>query len=373
MAAGWARVADSGSVLGGPNDQVIIDIVEAGPGLVAVGRDGVDGELNAAVWTSPDGTEWTRLPYDEAVFGGTGSQAMFGVAVGGPGLVAVGYDASGGDADAAVWTSTDGREWTRVAHDEAVFGGADDQDMYSIVAGGPGFVAVGDDYSTGESNAAVWTSPDGVTWTRVSDAVLGSTGTQIMETVTVGGPGLVVVGYEHAGTDFNGAVWTSTDGASWVRVVDTDSALGGTNDQAILGVAGNESGLVAVGYDSSGGDWDTTVWTSPDGDTWTRVADNPAVFGGPGDQQVARVVAGGPGFVAGGRETSGNGMDAVVWTSVDGTEWVRVADPGSVFGGPRSQRIFNVAATSFGVIAVGFSEAPTGDWDGAIWILSPTS
>ncbi len=46
---------------------------------------------------------WSRVPHDEAVFGGEGSQLMLSVTVGGPGLVAVGGAGSGDDLDAAVW------------------------------------------------------------------------------------------------------------------------------------------------------------------------------------------------------------------------------------------------------------------------------
>ena len=59
---------------------------------------------------------------------------------------------------AAVWTSTDGITWNRVAHDEAVFGSdLIAQRMNAITVGGPGLVAVGRD--GGRQAAAVWTSP----------------------------------------------------------------------------------------------------------------------------------------------------------------------------------------------------------------------
>ena len=123
-------------------------VTVGGPGLVAVGSD--DGD--AVVWTSVDGRSWSRVPHDEAVFGGEGTQRMFSVtAVSGVGLVAVGSadsdskpdDSTGGDA--AVWTSVDGITWSRVPHDEAIFGGESRKEigMWSVTAGGPGLVAVG--------------------------------------------------------------------------------------------------------------------------------------------------------------------------------------------------------------------------------------
>jgi hypothetical protein len=162
-------------------------VAVGGQGLVAVGVDGSGGDRDAAVWTSPDGFAWTRVSGDEAVFGGAGDQEMMSVAVGGPGLVAVGSDGSGGDFDAAVWTSPDGFAWTRVSGDEEVFGGAGIQAMAS----------------------AVWTSPDGVAWTRVSgdEAVFGGAGNQMMLSVIVGGPGLVAVGRDDSSGDRDAAVW----------------------------------------------------------------------------------------------------------------------------------------------------------------------
>jgi hypothetical protein len=128
---------------------------------------------------------------------------MQSVAVGGPGLVAVGTASSGDDTHAVVWTSVDGFTWSRAPHDEAVFGGAGDQSMEAVTAVGNGVVAVGAD---GE-DAAVWTSPDGIAWTRVpdDDAIFTGAG---MSSVTFGGSGVVAVG----GDNGNAAVWNaSTD------------------------------------------------------------------------------------------------------------------------------------------------------------------
>jgi hypothetical protein len=57
-----------------------------GPGF----RDSPAEILAAAVWTSVDGLSWSRVPHDEALFGGATLQTMESVAAGGPGVVAVG-------------------------------------------------------------------------------------------------------------------------------------------------------------------------------------------------------------------------------------------------------------------------------------------
>ena len=150
---------------------------------------------------------WLRVAHDEAVFGGDGNQQMLSVAVGESGWVAVGFDDSGGDFDAAVWTSSDGVVWSRVAHDEAVFGGGDQQ-MLSVAVGESGWVAVGVDGSGGDFDAAVWTSSDGVAWRRVAhdEAVFGDPdGFKEMSSVAVGESGWVAVGFD----DSDAAVWVT--------------------------------------------------------------------------------------------------------------------------------------------------------------------
>jgi len=59
-----------------------------------------------------------------------------------------------------VWVSSDGLVWFRVRHDEALFGGENDEHlMYSVVAAGSGWIAVGSSGLAGGEVAAVWASP----------------------------------------------------------------------------------------------------------------------------------------------------------------------------------------------------------------------
>lgn len=240
----WTRVYDADGL-------EIRSVVVGGPGLVAVGE-------GSSVWTSVDGIAWSRSPHDSASFGGAsdGDLHLAHVAVGGPGLVAVGADWSGPDADAAVWTSEDGHSWTRVPHEETVFGGSGNQLLTGVVAGGPGLVAVGSDRSESQ-RAAVWTSVDGLAWTRVPLDESGSLDGGQMNSVVVTNSGLVAVGWVGwvGGTNSEAAVWTSVDGIVWSRLSHNEQMGNGV----IWDVVRTERGLIAVGESGTNG----AVWIGP--------------------------------------------------------------------------------------------------------------
>ena len=160
----WSRVAHDEAVLGGDGNQRISSVAAGGPGLVAVGsvfgekdeyslRDAIPDDEIAAVWTSVDGSTWARVAHAEETFGVLSDHWMNSVTVGGPGLVSVGWIGwvASQNSDAAIWTSADGITWERIPHDEDLFGGVE---MWGVAAGGPGLVAVGSD----GPDAAVWVS-----------------------------------------------------------------------------------------------------------------------------------------------------------------------------------------------------------------------
>jgi hypothetical protein len=304
----WSRVSHDEEVFGGA---VMVSVTVGGPGLVAVGWDEYEDESSAAVWTSVDGITWSRVSHDDEVFGGA---VMDSVTVGGPGLVAVGQSlferVNGGDGTAAaVWTSVDGITWTHVPDNEEVFSGSRNLGMRSVAAGGPGLVAVGSADPHNGEDAAVWTSVDGITWSRVShdEEVFGGTGPalrggeQNMTDVTAGGPGLVAVGWEFLGVSANAVVWTSVDGMTWTRVPNDDDIFGGVSHQAIWGVTTDGPTVVAVGEDRSRNrdEGEVAVWTSDDGINWARgLPDEDGI----GSGYPLSVTVGGPGLVAVGNE-----------------------------------------------------------------------
>jgi hypothetical protein len=140
----WRTVAGGDEMQG-----QLIDVVATDDGLFAVG--GVPGEDAAGIWRSADGETWERTGGDfEHAF-------MWAVAEGGPGLAAVGWRRNP-DPDLAVWTSPDGAEWT-LAPDPEGFAGFEATDVIDLDGT---LVMVGS--AVDGSGGQFWTSTDGVAW-----------------------------------------------------------------------------------------------------------------------------------------------------------------------------------------------------------------
>ncbi len=242
-----------------PGDQLIRRVIHAEPGLVGVGLNSHAGTSDAAVWEF-DGSNWSRLIYSGFVR--PGSQEMWGVTAFGNDLIAVGSDDASGALDAALWRFHAG-DWKRVPVDS--FGGPSDQAATAIAATGPGLVVVGSDSSSGQEAAVAWTSVDGVSWTEQTLEGPGQTEEpQEATNVIPFRGGAIAVGAIGQGPTRDAAVWTSPDGISWTR--STEEALGGPLAQHIKGLVVAGDRLVAVGRESEHDEGDAAVWVGTPSD-----------------------------------------------------------------------------------------------------------
>jgi serine/threonine-protein kinase len=348
-----------------PDHQVIADVAVVSGTIVAVGRDAAGGDGDAAVWTSADGKRWTPAP--GASLGRIGEQRTDAVTTIGHELVAVGSERTGGDTDPAVWRSPDrGSTWTRVEGATSGLHESGDQAMQIVVEATPGVVAAGVDTSpAGDLDAAVWTSKDGSSWNRLTLSLLTGPGDQQILGAETMGDRLIAVGSSTSPNgDREAAVWVRAGGA-WTTVA--DGSLGGVGDQQIDAVVAGDSGLVAVGSATSDGDIDAAVWTSADGRNWDRVPATGTAFGGAGDQRMVSVIWVDGILVAGGSSTMNRGdADGAIWLSADGTHWERA--PATLAEGVGRQRISSlVPLDSNRLLAVGSMERAHHD-QAAAWI-----
>jgi hypothetical protein len=151
---------------------------------------------------------------------------------------------------------------------------------------------------------------NGLTWTKApQQGSLDAPGEQIMKAVvtTSDGERLIAVGTDSR--DESAAVWSSTDGRSWTRV--HSRALRGPGVADIAGVISYGEGLIMVGTWGPPGDRDATAWLSPDGRRWERTS--PPGLGGPGNQVIKAVVLLDGRLVAVGNDTGVGDGDPAVW------------------------------------------------------------
>lgn len=227
----------AGSTLIDPPDGRLRSIVAGGPGFVAVGEtDDVP-----AVWTSPDGTEWTGKQV------GTAAGVMFDAAIGGPGFVAVGAS----EGVPAVWASSDSLAWTQVFTGEAP-GYMYKVSFFGELAVATGYLGCGDGC---EESPAGWVSEDGLSW----DAVDYSETVRLREEAN--GTAAVVVALE------GGDMALTVDG-EWMpeSAVDQARVEGAAPVEAVVPL--EDGRLVAVGRTC---DYSIAAWLSHDGVTWTWI------------------------------------------------------------------------------------------------------
>jgi hypothetical protein len=255
-------------------------------GFVAAGQavDPVTEQAVPAVWTSPDGTSWTRArdpdlePATPAIPAGDTTPvrgSIHAIARGGPGLVAVGgvfagtfvgSTLVGPPSEPAVWTSPDGRQWTRADVSASFGSGAVALTLTSAVAYRGAVVAAAQD----GGSTRFWSSRDGRRW-RAVGAVRG-----VVEQVVARGGELVAVGSEmDAARRERATIWTSGDARHWRRTHRSPRAA----LAAFTSVAASGRLLVAAGYSGRYEPLvDAAVAVSRDGRTWTAVSRSGAAF-----------------------------------------------------------------------------------------------
>ena len=336
----WAQVPITGGAFI-PGDS-ISDVIAGGPGFIAVGFNfAADERSDAAVWTSPDATEWSRVPHDEALFG-TGSAQMYQILRLRDRYVAIGAtcdDPAGAcPGHPRMWLSPDGLSWSRAPWDPAVFGthvginaaSATEEELFAFghVCRVDGVEFSAEDRALFATNTTedclfvAWSSPDGSTWERIyfDDDPLVS-----VSAITTGGPGFVAVGeaWDDSINDNRPAAWTSTDGRTWTRADTPDDRAG-----LINWVVATDNGFVGAGWlrgQDRNRHLQTAMWFSSDGASWSLVHDEGA------DSDVLALVLGGPGLIVGGAEAATNPAESqgAIWTSPDGLSWTRITGPES--------------------------------------------
>jgi hypothetical protein len=336
----WARVPFENG-LRDRHGGSLMRAVAAGPnGIVAVGA----AATGAAAWTSRDGLKWERATPAR----GWDKATLMDVASTPAGFVAVGWRGGSmeGPSGGAVWTSIDGRAWTRVAGDVG-------PGLADVVAQGDVVYAVG---VQDESGSPVWRSEDGGrTWDRVA-------GLPQMDIFAIAaGPEAIVAGGQHFRSESGWEVaflW-SRDGVTWVPA-DVAPTEGEIHD-----VTWTDDRFVAVGAGSSE-TGEAAAWVSPDGETWSQASHSPVFDGNGRGVHLAAVAGTGDGrLVAVGPGPDGH---AGLWfADDDGLAWALAPAPDNEPAFEGAYEPTDVVAADGRIVVVGSYPDPPRMWSAAVW------
>ena len=217
------------------------------------------------VWSSPDGVNWTRATA-EAPW--SARRAHSAVTYDGKiWIMGGGASASsrtGGGWSSDVWSSTDGVDWTR-ATEEAPWRAR--MGHTSAVHDGKIWVMGGVDAS-GRFLNDVWSSTDGVTWTEVTSAA--GWAPRLGHACVVHDGKIWVMGGGDSAVLKND-VWSSSDGANWIQV--TGAAPWSVRRFPAAAIHGGRIWIIG-GAELGGERHDTgyknDVWSSSDGSSWRQ-------------------------------------------------------------------------------------------------------
>ena len=314
---------------------------------------------------SPDGRRWSRVT--------TGpSGPAFTFLAGGPlGWIASSNEAGGATDTTALWFSTDGVAWERVAaRSGPAMADISNSETSPLSAGPVGFAIVGQLTEAGNSVSAMWFSRDGRTWTEAAElrgrnvdrvvhvpdglvafsgGCCAGPGTALFSTdgrtwrdlttdpgspfdpdagqalITTIGSTLVVIRSGAGGgiEVFSGDTAQAAGGAAivWRHAASTDAAFGGAG---VSTLAGANHGALALGFDRAS--LAPIAWTSPDGGAWQRTALDADLFGGGVPGLAASNAGEGSSFVAIADRSNGAGdVRPQLWRSDEGSTWVDAA------------------------------------------------
>ena len=306
--------------------------------------------------SSPSSTPPSGAPAATGTIGGIAwhEGASFGLRLGGVGatiipigdrlfaLGNVGAAPSVGKLGAAVvWSSTDAVTWKLLTKPDTF--SADSAYVQGATADGRGgLYMVASRYDSARANA-LWHSPDGSTWTRIT---VGQSQVLTNATIAAVNGMAVVTGQALVQQQPRRYVWYSTDGLAWTEAALPDAYP----DQVVPAlIAGGAGGFEIVEESGAG-----KAWHSDDGRTWVK-AEPPGAKGAFSSFNPTKLLVSGRTFVAMGYD-GGNGGVPSAWTSADGMTWSRstIDDPGPEFGCAAGCQIAAVTKVGSALVAVGY-------------------
>lgn len=342
-------------------------LASSAAGVAAITESGFE---RYAVYTSEDGRKWSRTTDLGEVPG-----SLRALAVSDEGTLVVGGDERAADVDnrLVLMTAPRGGEARPVALEEIKGLARAARDVTRVAAGGGTFVAVG----AASGDAGIWVGADGRTWKATgSPQVLGGSRRQVLGDVTSGRRGWLAVGSTMTDASSTAPLLvTSDDGRDWRRVPITGPLAPAAEHDFLAphAVASGPSGYVLAGEDRGPSTTVPVLWFSSDLKRYTRAARLPA---GGGGVRLYDVSATSSGYVAVGGMGTAERETGVVWVSADGVNWVArkpVLPPGATSAGLRHVVLHGGTVVAVGTATTGDGQRAFGavsDDNGSTWEFS---
>jgi hypothetical protein len=231
----WASANGGKTWQESPAQLQIEAVIPGADGVIAFAsaRSSTDNWITQ-LWTSADGVAWRQLRNANGAFA---SGVVNDAAPGGPGYVAGGFiSAAGGPGHATIWTSRDGLTWTEVPDAGTIFAGST-TGISQVVSGPAGVAAVAEVDSA--SRDGIWASRDGIHWQRAADKFVTTPALSFLPLAVWQG------GFAEIQDLGRGAeLYSSPDGLTWTRLGSDVLFEGSAWVNAMIGFRG---GLAAIG------------------------------------------------------------------------------------------------------------------------------
>jgi len=276
-----------------------INTITYGNGKFVAGGRGLNNDYSSygKIATSSDGITW-KVATNHPFYMDDSSSSISEIAYGNGKFVAV-----DGYLNGKMAYSSDGENWTAVSDNKI------NNTNTCVVYGNGKFVAF-----TKDGNMIAY-SPDGAVWTAVTNPPFKNVFDGYIEAIAYGNNKFIALGgFSEVGST-SVKISTSTDGVTWTTVKDTN--LSSISDNPINAVQ-----IRAITYGSGkfiAADYHGRMATSPDGEIWTSITNNP-FDKWPNTGNAIKAISYGNGkFVAGGEYGQmAVSTDGIIWTEVTG-------------------------------------------------------